>query len=158
MAAGDRARGFDAGRAVQFYRAAAALASSGSEKGRPLLDMATLGIGSVENIRSMLTEALEAFADGNDQEGQTEAASQLSIHEWYQGHAEESDRLSQRSLELAGNLEPSPVLAKVLAAAAASKQLRGKEEEALELVERAMAVAQTVGDTSSYARASGHQR
>ncbi len=152
MAAGDRARAFDAARAVRFYRAATDLASTGSEKGRPLLDMATLGIGSVEEIRAMLTEALAAFADGKDLEGQAEAASQLAIHEWYQGHAEESDRWQERSLELASGLEPSPVLAKVLAAAAAAKQLRGKEEEALELVDRAMVVAQAVGDTSSYAR------
>jgi ATP/maltotriose-dependent transcriptional regulator MalT len=73
--------------------------------------------------------------------------------EWYRGHAEESDRWSQRSLELATGLEPSPVLARVLAAAASARSLRGQEDEALDLVERTMAVAQAVGDTSSYARA-----
>ncbi len=152
MAAGDRARAFDAGRAVRFYRSATALASTGSEKGRPLLDIANLGIGNVEESMAMLTEALEAFAEGDDNGGQAEAASQIATQEWYRGHAEESDRWHERALELAADLEPSPVLAKVLAAAASSRSLRGREDEALDLVERSMAVAQAVGDTSSYAR------
>jgi class 3 adenylate cyclase/tetratricopeptide (TPR) repeat protein len=152
MAAGDRARAFDAARAVQFYRSATALASTGSEKGRALLDMAVLASGSADEQMAMLTEALEEFAKGNDREGQAEAASQLSTEEWYRGHAEDSDRWSERSLELAASLEPSPILARVLAAAASAKSLRGKGDEALDLVDRAMAVAQAVGDTSSYAR------
>ena len=152
MAAGDRARAFDAGRAVRFYRSAAVLAATGTEKGRPLLDMAVLSIGNVEESRAMGMEALDAFADSDDNEGQAEAASQLATQAWYEGHAEESDRWSERSLELAAGLEPSPVLAKVLAAAASGKSLRGKVDEALDLVERTMTVAQAVGDTSSYAR------
>lgn len=152
MAAGDRARAFDAGGAVRFYRSAIKLANTGSEKGRALLEVASLNRDSVEESMAMLTEAMQGFEDGNDQEGQAEAASQLSTLEWYRGHAEESDRWSQRSLELAADLEPSPVLARVLAAAASARSLRGMEDEALDLVERTMAVAQAVGDTSSYAR------
>ena len=153
MAAGDRARAFDAGRAAGFYRSAAALASTGSEKGRPLLDLANLGIANVDEAMVMLTDALEAFAEGHDREGQAEAASQLATQEWYRGHSGESDRWSERSLELAAHLDPSPVVAKVLAAAASGKSLRGKEDEALDLVERTMKVAQAIGDTASYARA-----
>jgi class 3 adenylate cyclase/tetratricopeptide (TPR) repeat protein len=152
MAAGDRARSFDAGRAARFYRAATALASTGSEKGRPLLDIASLNIGNVDEDVAMLIEAVEAFAESNDREGQAETASQMATQEWFRGHAEESDRWHARALELVTGIEPSPVLAKVLAAAASSRALRGKQEEALDLVERTMAVAQAVGDTTSYAR------
>ena len=153
MAAGDRARPFDAGAAVRFYRSAVALASTGPEKGRPLLEIAKLSISTVEEQVEMLTEALDEFGDGSDRQGQAEAASQLAIQEWFQGHADESDRWSDISLELAADLEPSPMVAKVLAAAASARSLRGQEEEALELVERTMLVARAVGDTSSYARA-----
>jgi class 3 adenylate cyclase/tetratricopeptide (TPR) repeat protein len=152
LAAGDRARAFDATRAFRFYQSAIALASSGSEKGRPLLDMASLGQGTNEENEGMVEEALAAFAESNDREGQAEAASDLGRQAWYRGHAEQADGWHDRALELADGLEPSAVLARVVAAAASAKQLRGEEDEALELVERALAVAQAIGDTQVYAR------
>ena len=152
MAAGDRARAFDAARAVRFYQSAIALASAGSEKGRPLLDLAGLSQGTIEESETMIREAMAAFAESNDREGQAEAASELARQAWYRGHAEEADRSHDRALELADGLEPSAVLARVLVAAAAAKQLRGREDEALELVERSLAIAQAVGDTASFAR------
>ena len=152
MAAGDRAKAFDAARAVRFYRAAISLASTGSEKGRPLLDMAGLSQGTIEESEAILREAMAAFAESSDREGQTEAASELARHAWYRGHAEEADRTHNLALELADALEPSAVLARVLVSAAAAKQLRGHEDEALELVERSLAIAQAVGDTAAFAR------
>lgn len=152
MAAGDRARAFDATRAVRFYQSAIALASTGSEKGRPLLELAGLSQGTNEENQARANEALAAFAESNDREGQAETASILATQAWYRGHAEEADRWRDRALELAQGLEPSAVLARVLVAAAAGKQLRGQEDEALELVERSLAVAQAVGDTASFAR------
>lgn len=152
LAAGDRARAFDASRATRFYRSAIALASTGSEKGRPLLDMANLNQGTNEENEAMLSEALAAFAESNYREGQAEAASMLGTLAWYRGHAEEADSWHDRALKLADGLEPSAVLAKVLVSAASAKQLRGQEDEALDLVEQSLAVAQAVGDTQSYAR------
>ncbi|HSL26571.1 MAG TPA: AAA family ATPase, partial [Acidimicrobiia bacterium] len=152
LAAGDRARAFDAPRAARFYEAAIALASTGSEKGRALLDMVALVQGSNEENNARAEAALEAFTESDDREGQAEAASVLSTNAWYQGNAEASDRWSERSLELAASLEPSPVLARVLVEAASRKSLRGQVDEALELVERSLAVAQTVGDTHAFAR------
>ena len=152
MAAGERAKAFDAARAVRFYQSAIALASTGSDKGRPLLDMAGLSQGTIEESEAMIREAMAAFAESNDREGQAEAASELARQAWYRGHAEEADRSHDRALELADGLEPSAVLARVLVSAAAAKQLRGHEDEALELVERSLAIAQAVGDTASFAR------
>ena len=152
LAAGDRARAFDAARATSFYRSAVAIAETGSERGRPLLDIVSLGQGANEERQTMISQALAAFAENDDRKGQAEAASELGREAWYQGHAEEADRWQERALELAEGLEPSPVLSKVLVAAAAAKQLRGKEEESLELVDQALAVSQTVGDTHSYSR------
>ena len=152
LAAGDRARAFDAARATRFYRSAVAFAETGSERGRPLLDIVTLGQGTNEERQAMLSQALAAFAESDDRQGQAEAASELGRDAWFQGHAEEADSWQGRALELAQGLEPSAVLSKVLVAAAAAKQLRGKEEEALELVDQALAVSQKVGDTHSYSR------
>jgi class 3 adenylate cyclase/tetratricopeptide (TPR) repeat protein len=153
LAAGDRARAFDANRAVRFYQSAIALAATGSEKGRPLLDLAVLVQSTNEEIAALINQAMAAFAENDDRQGQAEAASELGRLAWYQGHAEEADRWHERALELAEDLEPSPTLAKVLVAAAAAKQLRGAEDEAIDLVDRALSVSQSVGDTYSYARA-----
>ncbi|HKX73938.1 MAG TPA: adenylate/guanylate cyclase domain-containing protein, partial [Acidimicrobiia bacterium] len=152
LAAGDRARAFDANRAARFYQAAVALAANGSEKGRPLLELGILVQGTTDETAALLTEALEAFAESDDRQGQAEAASELGRLAWYQGHAEEADRWQERSLQLAEGLEPSPTLARVVVGAAAAKQLRGEEEEGLELVDRALEIAQKLGDTEVFAR------
>jgi tetratricopeptide (TPR) repeat protein len=152
LAAGDRARAFDAARAARFYQAAAALAATGSDRGRPMLELAALRQGTNEEVNALLENAIAAFAESNDLAGQAEAASALGSRAWYEGHAEEADRWQERALHLAEDLEPSPVLAQVLVSAASSKQLRGKEAEALDLVDRALRVAQEVSDTATYAR------
>jgi tetratricopeptide (TPR) repeat protein len=152
LAAGDRAKAFDAARAVRFYESAVALASHGREKGRALLDMVGLGYGNSEDNYAKAEEALAAFTASDDLEGQAEAASVLSTNAWYRGNAEQSDRWTTRSLELAEGLDPSPVLAKVLVGAASRSSLRGQIEEALDLVERSLAVSQSVGDSLSFSR------
>ena len=153
MAAGDRARAFDAGRAVRFYRSAAALAATGSEKGRPLLDMAhPQNWQRRGNPARCLPRRWR-----HSPKATTTRDKPRQPHNWQRTSGtkvmprKRIDGMSDR-LELASSLEPSPVLARVLAPRPQAKQLRGKEDEALELVERAMAVAQAVGDTSSYAR------
>lgn len=152
LAAGDRAKAFDAARAARFYESAVGLSSTGSEKGRALLDLVSLRQGSNEENDLRAESALAAFTEGGDRQGQAEAASALQSLAWYRGSAEESDRWNATALELAEGLEPSPVLARVLVSAAAVNQLRDRSYEALELVERSLAVAQAVGDTNSFAR------
>jgi class 3 adenylate cyclase len=152
LAAGDRAKAFDAARAARFYESAVGLSSTGSEKGRALLDLASLRRGSNEEEYARAELALAAFTEGDDRQGQAEAASSLQSLAWYRGSAEETDRWNAKALELAEGLEPSPVLARVLVSAAGVNQLRDRNFEALDLVERSLAVAQAVGDTPSFAR------
>ena len=152
LAAGDRAKAFDAARAARFYESAIGLSSTGSEKGRALLDLVSLRRGSNEEDDARAQLALAAFTEGDDRQGQAEAASALQSLAWYRGSAEATDRWNAKALELAEELEPSPVLARVLAAAAAVNQLRDRSYEALDLVERSLAVAQAVGDTHTFAR------
>ena len=152
LAAGDRAKAFDAARAARFYESAVGLSSTGSEKGRALLDLVSLRRGSNEEDDARAQLALAAFTEGDDRQGQAEAASALQSLAWYRGSAEATDRWNAKALELAEELEPSPVLARVLVAAAAVNQLRDRSYEALDLVERSLAVAQAVGDTHTFAR------
>jgi hypothetical protein len=152
LAAGDRAKAFDAARAARFYESAVGLASTGSEKGRALLDLVSLRRGSNEENDARAELALAAFTEGNDRQGQAEAASTLQSLAWYRGSAEGTDRWNAKALELAEGLEPSPILARVLVGAAAVNQLRDRTYEALDLVERSLAVAQAVGDTHTFAR------
>jgi class 3 adenylate cyclase len=152
LAAGERAKAFDAARAARFYEAAIGLSKTGAERGRALLDLVFLRQGTNEENEARAKSALAAFTEDGNREGQAEAASALSTNAWYRGNAEESDRWKAKALELAEGLEPSPVLARVLVAAAAASQLRDHTHEALELVERSLAVAQAVGDTHTFAR------
>jgi class 3 adenylate cyclase len=152
LAAGDRAKAFDAARAARFYESAVGLSSTGSEKGRALLDLVFLRRGSNEEDDARAQLALAAFTESDDRQGQAEAASALQSLAWYRGSAEATDRWNAKALELAEALEPSPVLARVLVAAAAVNQLRDRSYEALDLVERSLAVAQAVGDTHTFAR------
>lgn len=152
LAAGDRAKAFDAARAARFYESAIGLSKTGTERGRALLDLVFLRQGTNEENDARAKSALAAFTEDEDREGQAEAASTLATNAWYRGSAEESDRWKARALELAEGLDPSPVLARVLVAAAAGSQLRDHNYEALDLVERSLAVAQAVGDTHTFAR------
>ncbi|HUO46129.1 MAG TPA: AAA family ATPase [Acidimicrobiia bacterium] len=153
MLAGDRARGLDAQRAGALYRKAIGLATTDAERARPLLECSHLDLGTNEERRKMVSDSMVEFATAGDREGEAEAAAALGTLEWYVGHAEEADRWSERALGLIQDLAPSQVVGRVLVAAAAGKQLRGKEDEALDLVERAITVSQAVGDSESFARA-----
>ena len=152
MAAGERAQAFDAVRAAGFYRSAITVAGTESERGRSLLELQRLDVGTIDERHALLMEAIDAFASNDDREGQAETASALGSLEWYRGHSDDADRWGDRALELVEGLQSSPGLAKVLSAAASSKQLRGREDEAIDLVERGLSVAKEVNDTSTYAR------
>ncbi len=151
--AAERARGLDAQRAGALYQSAVEFAASDAERARPLLESSLLDLGTNEERREMIQAAMAAFAAAGDREGEAEAAAALGSLEWYVGHAEEADRWGERSLGLIQGLASSPVVARVMVAAASTKTLRGVEAEALDLIEQALAVAQAVSDTSSFARA-----
>jgi class 3 adenylate cyclase/tetratricopeptide (TPR) repeat protein len=151
--AAERARSFDAGRAASFYRSAVTQASTDLERGRALLELGQLDYTSTEETAMMLDQAIEAFTAAADREGQAEAWSARGRLEWFKGHAEAADRYDEQALALVAGLPASPVMAKVLLGAASRSQLRGQEEEALDLVEQALSVAREVGDTADYSRA-----
>jgi tetratricopeptide (TPR) repeat protein len=151
--AGERARSFDAGRAAGFYRSAVSLAGTEAERGRALLELGQLEFSSTEEAAAILDQAIEAFSAAGDREGEAEALAARGRIEWYRGHAEAADRYDDRALALLEGILPSQVVGKVLTAVAGKLQLRGREGEALDLLDQAIAVAREVGDTGTYSRA-----
>jgi class 3 adenylate cyclase/tetratricopeptide (TPR) repeat protein len=153
MAAGERAKGFDVARARSFYEAAIELAATGAEAARPKLEIARLGIGGAEDDQTLLEEALAGFIADGDLDGEAQAVVALARHEWWRGRPEQADVWYERSMLLAESLEPSPTKAEILLAGATNTSMRGDDDTALPMIEEAMKVAQSVGDTRSYARA-----
>ncbi len=152
MLAAERAAAFDVRPARDYLGRALDVAAGDRERGRALTERARFSFDAPDDAEEALTEAVECFGRAGDLEGETRAIRLLARLVWHQGDAERTDRLDARALELAERLPPSPVVAEVMVGSAAKLQVRGREEEALDLVERGIAVARQVGDTRSYAR------
>jgi class 3 adenylate cyclase/tetratricopeptide (TPR) repeat protein len=152
MLAGERAGSLDAPRGLELFRTAVSMAQTDAERGRALLEQGDLELASVEASWGVYQEALAAFRAAGDRQGEAEALSALSWKAWYMGDGEASERLTVESLAVADGLPPSRAAAKAITQAATSYQLAGREEEALDVVERGIAMAAAVGDTPTYAR------
>lgn len=152
MLAGERAKAFDAGRGKEFFSRAAELAGSDVDRGRAQLEMARLEFDSPEDALAAAASAAQAFAAAGDAEAEAEATELSSGIEWYRGNSAAVDAHDARALELIRGLPPTSAVAKVLSAVSTKAQLAGREEESLELADRALAIAREVGDTETYAR------
>ena len=152
LLAAERAAAFDAVRARDHAKKAGMFATSDTERGRALIDHGQFMLHSTTEAEEAFTQAIGYFAASGDREGEAEATMHLSRLEWYRGYAERVDALDARALELIEDLPPSPMVGRVVLSVAGKRQLRGFEEEALELVERGIAIAREFGDTEGYAR------
>ncbi len=152
LLAAERAAAFDVVRARDYAKKAEAFATSDAERGRALIDRGQFMLYSTSEAEATFRQAIDCFAGSGDREGEAEATMHLSRLEWYRGNAELVDALDARALELIEGLPPSPMVGRVTLSVAGKRQLRGHEEEALELVERGIAIAREFGDTEGYAR------
>lgn len=152
MLAGERAGSLDAPRGLELFRTAVSMAQTDGERGRALLEQGELELDSVEAAWEVFEQALAAFRAAGDRQGEAEALSALAGQAWYRGDGETTERLSEESLAVARDLPPSPAAARTITHAAAFYQLAGREEEALDVVERGIAMASAIGDTPTYAR------
>jgi len=152
LLAAERAAAFDVVRARDYAKQAEAFATSDVERGRALIENGKFMLHSKSEAGEKFTQAIDIFAAAGDREGEAEATMHLSRLEWYRGNAERVDTLDARALELLEGLPSSPMVARVTISVAGKRQLRGHEEEALELVERGIAMARELGDTEAYAR------
>jgi class 3 adenylate cyclase len=152
LLAAERAAAFDVARARDYAKKAQVFATSEVERGRALIDYGQFMLHSTSEAEEMFTQAIACFAASGDREGEAEATMHLSRLEWYRGNAERVDALDARTLELIEGLPPSPLVARMIISVAGKRQLRGREEAALDLVERGIAIAREFGDTEGYAR------
>jgi tetratricopeptide (TPR) repeat protein len=152
MLAGERTKDLDAGRAVVFFRRAAGFARDARDRARALLELGRSLTGRIDEAAGALDEAVALFAGEGDREGQADALAARGTLEWYRGDAAATDRLTEELRALSEEMAPSESLARALGSIASKLQLRGREEEALEVVGRAIRVAQEVGSTTEYAR------
>ncbi len=153
MLAAERAQTLDGSQAAEYYQRAVGLASTSSERGRSLLGRAENTFDDTQAALLLIEEARNAFIEASDREGQIRALNLRSSFEWFRGESAVADKTLEEALKLTEDMEPSEAVAAVLTSAAAGHQLRGREEQALDVVERALAVAQEVGSTEVYARA-----
>lgn len=151
MLAAERSAAFDAARARDFADQAGRFASGDSEKGRALVALGTASIEPAER-RDSFRSALTLFEQAGDLEGQARAMMFFGGEAWQRGDSAETDRIDEELLGLLPDLPESVVKAEILISRAAQRQLRGREEEAMDLVEDGIAIAQTLGDTKTYAR------
>ena len=152
MLAGERNQSLDLQAAARFYAQAADIAQTPPERGRALLEYATHATADNETLMAAVQEALNGFTAAGDRLGQAAALSRRSSFHWYGGDSDAADADLGRAMELVDGEPLHEVVAQVLTTRAAHLQLAGREEEALDMVERALAVSQTIGDTKSFAK------
>ncbi len=152
MLAGERAKAFDARRGKEFFGRAIDLAASDVDRGRAQIEMARLEFDSTDAALAICSEAAAAFRSAGDAEGEAEVLEVQSGLEWYRGDSAAVEEHDARALELIDGLPPTPTVARVLSSVSTKAQLAGREEESLELADRALAIAREIGDTETYAR------
>ena len=153
MLAGERNESLDLGRAAGFYERAVDLAATTEDRAAALLARGKLAIGHRDEGISALSEAITAFEEIGDRLGSADALSRRSGINWWAGNKSAADSDLAAALALIESEPDSDVVARVLVVQGFRLQLSGEEEEALDVFERALAVAQSVGDTEEYANA-----
>ena len=152
MLAAERAEALDMAQAADHYRTALTFADGPAERARAHFGIGDVTFDDVDAKEEAIRLALAEFTEAGDREGQLRTLSRRGSIEWYRGDGERSEQTSKELLALCEGMPPSPALADALIGVAVRLQLAGKEEESLEIVERGIAVAQTVGATDLYGR------
>ena len=152
MLAGDRVKALDVDRGTFFFTKAAELAGNPLDRGTALLAFGKIATGHVDDAVEALEGAVAAFREAELPLQEADTLSTRSTLEWYRGDAEASDEFDEMAGALIEGFEPSDIVARVLAGRAAHLQLRGRNEEGLEMADRAIAVARLVGSTEQYVR------
>ena len=153
MLAGERNESLDMGRAAEFYARAVGIAPSIEDRAAALLARGKIAVGHRDEGISALSEAISAYEEIGDRLGSADALIRRSSIHWWAGDKPAADRDQEAALSLIDGEPASEVVARVLVGQGFRLQLRGEEEEALDVFERALAVAQSVGDTEEYANA-----
>jgi len=146
--AGDRASSLNSfGAAVRFYEEALAVGSF-DERDRAEVQFRrarALYLAGGEGRDDALEEAREALLAAGDSERGAEADALLAEFWWHRGNRERSTEHLNRAQALVGDLPPSSGKALVLSQVSRYRALAEENEEAIEVGEEALAMAEELG-------------
>ena len=151
--AGERTESLDMARATEFYSRAVEIASTPKERANALFGRGKLPTGHGQERIDALIQAVALFAELEDDRARADALQELSSVHWWSGDKTAAQSTMTEAMTLIEPMEPNEVVGRVLVSQAFHHQLGGNEELGLELSERAIAIAQKIGDTKTYADA-----
>jgi class 3 adenylate cyclase/tetratricopeptide (TPR) repeat protein len=151
--AGDRTIDLDAARALGYYTRACELWPAG-DPGRAgvlvkLADATHQATGHVEESGAALEEAIAEFAAQGDRLSQAGAMERLVVIRFSQGDTRAVDEIEAGVMALLDGLPPGAELPRLYASAAGGLTLRGRPKEALALAEKAIELADRLGQPSA---------
>ncbi len=143
-AAGERATTLSAFQtAAEFFAAALELASpEDTDRPRLLLERARSLAVLGQAPATLAQEALDAFREAGDDEGQAEAATTLARLAWRAGDRAQTDRFMSMALEAVRDRPASRARAFALASQCGFHMLAGRFEESLEVGAEALTLAE----------------
>jgi class 3 adenylate cyclase/tetratricopeptide (TPR) repeat protein len=157
--AGDRVADLDAARARQYYEKALGLLLPGDRRRAKLLvklGLVSRFLGEVEDAIAHYHEAARLFRAEGDKRGEGEATARLSAAYYDAGRSfAEAQGLTRRSIDLLEQVRPGPELVYAYKRAAEDNAFGGTPAEALAWAEKAVAIAQQVGDVRGTVTALG---
>lgn len=154
--AGDRTLHLDAAKAETYYRRTLELTPEGHEdRGRVLLkggEAAEL-LGSFSQSQRYIEDALSEFRRRGDLLGAGEALTRLAFVMWSVGDTLEARRIWGQAIELLEKGPRSRELCYAYATHAIQRVIMGAPAEALELADKALTLATSLGDEEQAVRA-----
>ncbi|HYY45073.1 MAG TPA: adenylate/guanylate cyclase domain-containing protein [Actinomycetota bacterium] len=149
VAAGDRAAELDLAAAVAYYIRALDLFPAGHPERAEALTkagVAARNAGHLDDAAGLLEEAINEARHAGDERTEGGAMVQLAGVEWYRGKTQRSIAISAAAVELLEGEHVGPELAFAYDRLATAAGFSGDSARALELNDKAMAIARTSGD------------
>ena len=156
--AGTYAMGLDVARAESHFRRALELTPHG-DPDRPDLHAglaeAAFHAGRLEEAQGLYEEAIAGFRSAGRPRPAADAMVRLSVVLEYRGEASAGRALLADAIGLLERGEPGPELARALATSTGSLMVGGRFPEGIAEAERAIGLAESVGEAGAAARARG---
>lgn len=156
--AGDWAYGLDAARALEHYQQALELFAEGDdERGRVLAKAgeAAARAGMFAKSEHSYQEAVTQFRSDRDLRGAGDTMVKLSNLLWHQGQTARSREVLAEAIQLLEQQGPGPELANAYTEMAVHLAVLGQLKEAIELLDKALALARDLGVEELIPRALG---
>ena len=151
--AGDRAMSLDLAMAFRYYLRAANLYEANDVQRAKLLVRAVEGrAGSPGEAMELTDEAIAIFRGVGDEIGEATALVALARLVWIRGDATRSNELEVEALAKLERHPPGEELLNAYARRAGTASIGGRSQEALEVIEKALRLAEELGSDATLAR------